>query len=58
MYLRERHSLGGIYRRLLANTEETLEWAGGLDLLDNLAVTVFEDSSFDGATAAVVRGPF
>ncbi|CAG8365100.1 unnamed protein product [Penicillium salamii] len=38
--------------RLLANTDETLEWAGGLDLLDNLAVTVFEDLRFDGATAA------
>ncbi|CAG7943021.1 unnamed protein product [Penicillium salamii] len=45
-------------RRLLANTEETLEGSGGLDLLDNLAVTVFQDSSFDGATAAVVRDHF
>lgn len=45
-------------RRLLANTEETLEGTGGLDLLDNLAVTVFQDSSFDGATAAVVRDHF
>ncbi|CAG8112363.1 unnamed protein product [Penicillium salamii] len=44
--------------RLLANTEETLEWAGGLDLLDNLAVTVFEDLRFDGATASVVRDHF
>ncbi|KAJ5457225.1 hypothetical protein N7530_012499 [Penicillium desertorum] len=45
-------------RRLLANTEETLEGEGGLDLLDNLAVTVFEDSSFDGAATAVVRNHF
>lgn len=46
-------------RRLLANTEETLEGEGGLDLLDNLALTVFEDAgTFDGATTAMVRDHF
>lgn len=46
-------------RRLLADTEETLEGDGGLDLLDNLALTVFEDSrSFDGAATAVVWDHF
>ncbi|KAJ5863817.1 uncharacterized protein N7529_005733 [Penicillium soppii] len=45
-------------RRLLANTKKTLEGEGGLDLLDNLAVTVFEDSSFNGAATAVVREHF
>lgn len=48
----------GFMRRLLANTEETLYRDGGLDLLDNLAVTVYEDSSFDGAATAVVRDHF
>jgi hypothetical protein len=46
-------------RRLLADTGEMLEGDLGLDLLDNLALTVFEDStSFDGAATAVVRDHF
>ncbi|RHZ45929.1 uncharacterized protein CDV56_100730 [Aspergillus thermomutatus] len=46
-------------RRLLANTKDTLESGGGLDLLDNLALTVIEDSgSLDGATTAVIRQHF
>jgi hypothetical protein len=45
-------------RRLLANTEETLEGEGGLNLLDNQAVTVFKDSSFDGAATTVIRDHF
>ncbi|CAI7579508.1 unnamed protein product [Penicillium bialowiezense] len=44
--------------RLLADTKETLYRNAGLDLLDNFAVTVFEDAKFDGATAAVVRDHF
>ncbi|GIK05791.1 hypothetical protein Aspvir_009904 [Aspergillus viridinutans] len=46
-------------RRLLANTKDTLESWGDLDLLDNLALTVIEDSrSLDGATTAVIRQHF
>lgn len=46
-------------RRLLANTTELLEGGAGLDLLDNLALTVFDDpSKFDNATTAVVRNHF
>ncbi|KAJ5187492.1 hypothetical protein N7449_010486 [Penicillium cf. viridicatum] len=46
-------------RRLLANTKDMLESEGGLDLLDNLALTVIEDpGSLDGATTAVIRHHF
>ncbi|GIJ86743.1 hypothetical protein Asppvi_005638 [Aspergillus pseudoviridinutans] len=46
-------------RRLLANTKDTLEGCCGLDLLDNLTLTVIEDSgSLDGATTAVIRKHF
>lgn len=46
-------------RRLLVNTKDTLESEDGLDLLDNLALTVIEDSgSLDGATTAVIRHHF
>ena len=43
-------------RRLLADITESL---GDADLLDNLALTVFDDpKKFDGATTAVVRDHF
>ncbi|KAF3391550.1 hypothetical protein F1880_007717 [Penicillium rolfsii] len=46
-------------RRFLANTKDTLESNGALDLLDNLALTVIEDSeSLDGATTARIRRHF
>lgn len=46
-------------RRLPANTKDTLESSGSLDLLDNLALPVIEDSgSLDGATTAVIRQHF
>ncbi|KAJ5882958.1 uncharacterized protein N7473_009844 [Penicillium subrubescens] len=42
--------------RLLANTEHKLENNQGLDLLDNLALTVIEDlENLDRATMAVIR---
>lgn len=46
-------------RRLLANTTEYLEEEEGLDLLDNLALTVFDDpSKFNNASTSVVRDHF
>lgn len=46
-------------RRLLANTTEMLEYDAGLDLLDNLALTVFDNpNQFDNATTAMVRDHF
>ncbi|KAJ5449863.1 uncharacterized protein N7458_006312, partial [Penicillium daleae] len=45
--------------RLLTNTKDTLEDEGGLDLLNNLALTVIEDpGKLDGATTAVIRPHF
>jgi hypothetical protein len=45
--------------RLLANTKDTLDDEGGLDLLNNLALTVIEDpGKLDGATTAVIRHHF
>ncbi|KAJ5177080.1 uncharacterized protein N7482_002957 [Penicillium canariense] len=46
-------------RRLLANTTKLLELGAGPNLLDNLALTVFDDpSKFNNATTAVVRDHF
>lgn len=46
-------------RRILADTTESLEAMAGIDLLDNLALTVFDDpQKFDGATTAVIRDYF
>lgn len=42
-------------RRLLANVKGTIEGEGGLDLLDNLALTVSEDpGSLYGATTVII----
>jgi hypothetical protein len=46
-------------RRLLANTTDMLEYDAGLDLLDHLALTVFDNpNKFDNATTAMVRDHF
>jgi len=46
-------------RRLLADTTESLENMAGPDLLDNLALTVFDDpQKFDSASTAVIRDHF
>ncbi|KAJ5364364.1 uncharacterized protein N7496_010077 [Penicillium cataractarum] len=45
--------------RLLASTEEMFDWETDLEVLDRLALTVFEDSGmFNGASTAVVREHF
>ncbi|KAL2837938.1 hypothetical protein BJY01DRAFT_220346 [Aspergillus pseudoustus] len=51
---------GAFMRRLLADTEEDVYCdTGEQDLLNNLAITVFEDrDAFDRATAATVREHF
>lgn len=48
-----------LMRRLLADTTESLENMAGPDLLDNLALTVFDDpQKFDSASTAVIRDHF
>ncbi|KAJ5198118.1 uncharacterized protein N7498_007235 [Penicillium cinerascens] len=43
---------------LLDQTTRSLKCYNGLDLLDSLAPTVMEDSSFEGAATATLRGYF